>query len=147
MTTQPPPTPPVLKWDEMSAVQKNAAVAEHVMGWKWTPPKVKLGMRWRDDMFWRIPGTDIPASGVEEMEVTLSGDYDFCVTPQGCALVIEAMRAKGKSVVIENALSGKWKATFLAVNVNAIAGSMPEAVAIASLRAAGIEVVTEGREG
>lgn len=69
--------------------------------------------------------------------------------PKDCTRVIEAMRAKGYVVRLENGLDGTWEATFYKPNATAYSSSdknyaaantMPEAVALAALRAVGVEV-------
>jgi hypothetical protein len=74
---------------------------------------------------------------------------EFSTSPTDCALVIEAMRAKGIAVELYNGQAetpGEWVCVFSGegVRAQADADTMPECVAIAALRALGVTVETEG---
>src|SRR5688572_22943744 len=140
-----------LQWHRMTARNRREAVHVHVMGkelptdeqmigeaihvWR-TQPDARSFQTFGGFMALPVPG-DAPT--VEPYTV----DYLNC--HQSCALVIEAMRARGLSVWLSNN-SGKWVCAFTTPNdptepsADAVADTMPEAVALCALRAVGVTV-------
>ena len=115
----------------------DALVAEKVMGWK----KIEEGVLW----WWEIPGEDPHHEDWNGHSHT----PEYTRDPAAMMEVIEAMRKDGRKVTYETGYFGGRCVNDVVISMNMKPGSrsgeadadtMPLAVALASLKAHGVEV-------
>lgn len=144
----------------MSARERDALIAEHVMG-RELPTRDEMVAEARrvwetqpDCLSFHTLGGFFARKTDGLYIETQPACPRYTTDAKDCASVIEAMRERGFVVRLDNGLDGTWEATFYKPETveeeNAISpefyapsDTMPECVSIAALRAVGITVETE----
>lgn len=117
-----------IQWANLSARERDALCATRIMGWVQDKPQTSFS-----HPFWLRERPLMPIMVTQWSPTT---------NPRAAMEVVEAMRGKGFSVLLEGTLSGKWKVHFLGNgrSYSVISESMEDGIAKASLRAVGLEV-------
>lgn len=115
------------KWSEMSTVERDALVAEKVMGWKDDP--------YHPSIYWQM----------DEAHFRSKEEFSPLTSISAAFEVVEKMIESGHCVKIDFNAGGSWQVEFQDFGPGgeihaAQADELPEAICLTALKAVGVEI-------